>query len=661
MPNLPLQSWDEINICRIASKIGKPILIDANMFQWGRREFGRICVRINLDTQLPLGVWVEGSTGKFFHKLEYERLPNLCFDCGKLGHLKKDCKDKNLEGINGPAGNNVVQDKNSLNTNNTIGSSMNAEKTNEGYGPWLLVNYGKKKFINFGFRNFISRSKEVKGSNDAVGFSDNSNQSLMKNGKKIWKEVGLMNTENSIGLDKEDLEPRQKPECYYWIKDNQLEEGEIVNSGGILDFVNRDDLMAVNFTQTDGLADKEDVMKKDNSSNLKRKGSNQLKGLGPFKLAPRSRRAEGDVKDKGARKRKASLYLKEVVKNHGIFFIGLLETKVMNFDRKDVDLLIGPDWDFFHVPSDGLSGGLLVLWKANFVRFHIVEFCSQFILGDLDIPNKGILSIASIYGKKDVYKRRRIWERLEVHSSKDLPMVLGGDFNCILSKDDKREGKRFLFSLGPKEMKSFLAVNDFHEVGFVGSKFTWCNNKKGGDRILERLDRCFLNSVALNSPHRLLVRHLARISSDHCPVVLNLMVQNSAKKFLRFEEVWASNKASMAVIKGTWRKEVDGSFSQILNLKMEKTLKNLYYWSKAKHISLVKLKEDLLKIIENLQTKEANEGALSEEESWLLKVKVGELNSTLAKLDTWWRQRAKVKWLVEGDRNSRFFQAYASA
>ncbi|KAI0524614.1 hypothetical protein KFK09_003991 [Dendrobium nobile] len=417
-------------------------MIDGNMFQWRRREFRRICVPINMDTQLPLGVWVEGSTGKFFQKLEYKRLPNLCFECGKLGHLKKDYKEKTLGEINVPAKANLNQREESINTNKRFGPTMNSEKTNEGYGPWLLVNYGKKRYRNFGFRKFNSGCTE---------------------------EQAFNNTE-----------------------DNLVEEGEIVDSENNLETASRDDMNVLNTTNIGCMVDnKEDEMKKVNSSIMKRKGK----------------------------------------------------------------------------------------WR-----------------------------IASIYGNKDVYKRSRIWERLEFYSSKDLPMVLGGDINCILSKEDKMGGKRFLFSLGPKEMKSFLALNDLHEVGYVAPKLTWCNNKKGGDRILERLGRCFLNSAAFNFSHRLVVRHLARVASDHFPVILNLLVLNSTKKFLDLKRYGLSTRLRWLL-------------------------------SKAKHLSIVKKKEDLLKHIEELQSKEAN----------------------AAKMDTWWRQRAKVKWLNEGDRNSRFFQAYASA
>ncbi|KAL0925589.1 hypothetical protein M5K25_003944 [Dendrobium thyrsiflorum] len=61
-----------------------------------------------------------------------------------------------------------------------------------------------------------------------------------------------------------------------------------------------------------------------------------------------------------------------------------------------------------------------------------------------------------------------------------------------------------------------------------------------------------------------------------------------------------------------------------------------------------------------LEPKEAEVGWLSEEDSLQLRSYVGELNSVLARLNTWWKQRANVKWMSEVDTNSKFFHSYAS-
>ncbi|XP_020696281.1 uncharacterized protein LOC110109522 [Dendrobium catenatum] len=198
-----------------------------------------------------------------------------------------------------------------------------------------------------------------------------------------------------------------------------------------------------------------------------------------------------------AKKSQASLYLREFVKEFDAFIVGLLETKISSIDRKGVHKLIGMDWDFDYVLADGLSGGILILWNSKVSSFNVLESFSQGIIGDLDVFNKGVWRISNVYGSNDIVKRRELWRKVEQLSSKDLPSVAGGDFNCLLDSGDKRGGREFSFSQGSKEMKSFLINNDFHDVGFIGPRITWCNNKTNGARILKRLDRCFLNSKAI--------------------------------------------------------------------------------------------------------------------------------------------------------------------
>ncbi|XP_020671750.1 uncharacterized protein LOC110091840 [Dendrobium catenatum] len=94
MPHLPLQCWDKVNVARIASSIGKPLMMDGNMFLWGKRKFARVCVRVRLDQCLPLGVWVESISEKFFQRFEYEKILTLCYGCGMVGHLISECRLK---------------------------------------------------------------------------------------------------------------------------------------------------------------------------------------------------------------------------------------------------------------------------------------------------------------------------------------------------------------------------------------------------------------------------------------------------------------------------------------------------------------------------------------------------------------------------------------
>ncbi|XP_020681551.1 uncharacterized protein LOC110098935 [Dendrobium catenatum] len=283
---------------------------------------------------------------------------------------------------------------------------------------------------------------------------------------------------------------------------------------------------------------------------------------------------------RGARKREVPLYLKEVVKDHDVFFIGLMETKMSIINRKDVDVLIGKEWDFYHFPAMGLSGVILVLWNMKIGNFFITDTSSQVIVGDLSIPRMGSWRIATVYGSRCYKERETLWSLLNKCMVSSNPSIIGGDFNCVLNKDEKRGGKRFLFTKEPRDMKGFMTSCDFHDVGIIGP------------------------------------RHLARVASDHSPITFKVNEKERIKyKIIRFEDTWRMYPAARSIVYHSWMKNDFG----------EEDLNELK----------VKLKMEILE----LQSEEAMGN------DWL---------------STWWNQRAKARWLEEGDYNSNLFHNFAT-
>ncbi|PKU71092.1 hypothetical protein MA16_Dca011533 [Dendrobium catenatum] len=91
----------------------------------------------------------------------------------------------------------------------------------------------------------------------------------------------------------------------------------------------------------------------------------------------------------------------------------------------------------------------------------------------------------------------------------------------------------------------------------MGHMFTWSNNKKGLDRIIERFDRMIFYSYSINTNQRLVVKHLPRIASDHCPILLNLSsLSPKLSNSIKFENIWASYPASYSVVNNVWNRRL---------------------------------------------------------------------------------------------------------
>ncbi|XP_020676615.1 uncharacterized protein LOC110095420 [Dendrobium catenatum] len=168
-----------------------------------------------------------------------------------------------------------------------------------------------------------------------------------------------------------------------------------------------------------------------------------------------------------------------------------------------------------------------------------------------------------------------------------------------------------------------MAKHDLHDLGAIVPKFTWCNNKQGVARIWERLDRCLLNSLALQLVPSASIQHLVRISSDHCPI--SFYLENSTRdstKIFRFEDTWKSYAATWNIVAKAWGKNDYGDEADVLNRKIKRSSKSLFFWNKNTCKNLNQLKEDLKINIFNLQKQEDEEGSLGSDNLTLLRSKV---------------------------------------
>lgn len=77
------------------------------------------------------------------------------------------------------------------------------------------------------------------------------------------------------------------------------------------------------------------------------------------------------------------------------------------------------------------------------------------------------------------------------------------------------------------------------DIRFKGQMFTWTNNRRGGDRIMERLDRVLANqSWCAKFPSTQCIHELI-IGSDHAPISLHLAhTEGKGRKRFQFENMW---------------------------------------------------------------------------------------------------------------------------
>ncbi|KAK1375906.1 hypothetical protein POM88_032099 [Heracleum sosnowskyi] len=163
-----------------------------------------------------------------------------------------------------------------------------------------------------------------------------------------------------------------------------------------------------------------------------------------------------------------------------------------------------------------------------------------------------------IYGWPDSRYKHLTWRLLRSLKGFDsVPWVCFGDFNEIMYDFEKVGVRRG----NVHNMEAFRDACKFcglDDLGATGVKMTWDNGHRGGGNVKERLDRFLASADWLNMFPLASVRNLARVASDHSPILLCCKEgqrESDKVKIFRFEKMWLRATEFSSVVEETW---IDG-------------------------------------------------------------------------------------------------------
>ncbi|XP_011079174.1 uncharacterized protein LOC105162752 [Sesamum indicum] len=344
-----------------------------------------------------------------------------------------------------------------------------------------------------------------------------------------------------------------------------------------------------------------------------------------------------------------------LIKYNQLCLLGILETKLAASKIQTFLSRSFPGWCQANNFDTIAAGRILVIWNPAVIDIQPEDISPQVI--HCRATNKSSqlsFYISFSYGLYSVVNRRSMWEKLtELGQTISIPWLIMGDFNYVKSPEEKQLGVTpTWYEL--KDFVDYCAALGLLDVPTTGCYYTWYSNNESNPMWC-KLDRVLYNNEWLEAGlHCGAHFNPPGCLSDHSPGIVTIFDHTPTKpKPFRFFNMWAEHPDFLSTVEQRWNLNVEGTTQFILckrlkALKAELKAFNTQHYS---HIS-TRAKEADIALQDAQNQLENNPGNVT---LWEL----GDLRRKavfLAEAERhFFYQKAKIHYLKEGDRNTKFF------
>jgi len=313
------------------------------------------------------------------------------------------------------------------------------------------------------------------------------------------------------------------------------------------------------------------------------------------------------------------------------------------------------------VGSQGRGGGLALLWSdvvcvklQSYDKLHI-----DVVIVDATTSVER-WRLTGFYGKSRRELRYRSWDCLRtLNDRSSLPWLCVGNFNEVPHASEQIGG----VGRSERQMEGFrdaVSVCGFQDLGFIGLPYTWDNRQEGANNIKVRLDRGLANDSFLNLYREVKVWHVQTATLDHCALAVECLErshhQRRRKRNFRYKNMWQRDPSYMLTVRNIWRSQAGGGDLALLQTRLRGMQQAPSRWDSEVFGSVKKTLATLRRDLEDVRGHSVGTGP-SLHERWLMSC----ISELLSREETMERQRSRLDWLRDGDRNTVMFQAKSQA